>query len=395
MKDAIQEAAFHEWMKAGRGTVAGCTGMGKSRIAVMAIKWRLDMQPVASKKILLVVPTEALRDENWPAEIALWADSPKQLAYIMENLEIICYASVPKYQGKQYDLVIFDEVHHLTDRSGMIFTNNLMNYVLGLSATPPHAKNDPFKHALIRQFCPVVFIYSLDQGVEDGVIADYEIIVIIEPLDNINKVIPGGTKAKPFLTTEYAQYNHLSAIVKRAQSMPQGPHKENALKFSMLKRTRFVYDLPSKTALAKVLLSKLPAEARILTFCGGIEQSRELFGQDVYNSKDKKLDKLQHFKDLKIKRLGVVNAVDEGHNIPELDIAVIVQANSSNRTIVQRIGRVLRQREGHKGLIFILCSQGTQDESWIKKALEEFDSQKVTYIPSREIYTGQFFVDRQ
>jgi superfamily II DNA or RNA helicase len=344
-------------------------------------------------KILLVVPTEALRDENWPAELALWC-TEKELERVNKYLEIICYASAPMYQGNTYDLMIFDEVHHLTDRSGVLFSGNLVNYTLGLSATPPNPKADPFKHALIQQFCPVVFIYSLDQGVDDGVIADYEIVVIVEPLDNIKKNIQGGTKKAPFMTTEYAQYNYLSAIVKKTFAMADGPNKANAVKFAMLKRTRFVYDLPSKTELARVLLSKLPVDARILCFCGGIEQSRELFGENVYNSKDKKLDKLQEFKDLKIDRLGVVSAVDEGHNIPLLDIAVIVQASSSDRTIVQRIGRVLRVRDNHKGLVFILCSQGTQDESWIKKALESFDPQKITYIPSREIYTGQFFAGR-
>lgn len=391
MKDALQWAAFNEWKKMSRGTVAGATGIGKSKIAIMAIEWLMSVKPGA--RMLMVVPTEALRDENWPSEFAKWLD-PVTAAELSQQLEIICYASVPKYQGNHYDLVILDEVHHITERSGVLFTNNRIHRTLGLSATPPNAKADWTKHEIISTFCPVVFVYSLDQGVRDGVVADYEIVVVVEPLDNINKTIQGGTAKAPFMTTEYKQYEYLSNVVKKTQAMPQGPHKVNAMKFAMLRRTRFVYDLPSKTALAKEVLKRLPEDARIITFCGGIEQSRELFGEDVYNSKDKRLGKLQEFKDLKIKRLGVVNAVDEGHNIPGLDIALIVQTNSSDRTIIQRLGRILRHRPGHKGLAVILCSQGTQDESWIKKALLDLDPQKITYIPSREIYTGKFFENR-
>jgi superfamily II DNA or RNA helicase len=392
IKSGVQEAGFLKWVaNFMKGTVVFATGVGKSKLAIDAILYVLQEKP--SARILLVVPTEALRDENWPAEISKWV-SADQLELVNTQLEIICYASIPKYQSQIYDLLILDEVHHITERSEQIITGNVVRRVLGLSATPPDEKRDFDKHRIIQKYCPVVFSYNLDQGVDDGIVADFEIVVVMEPLDNINKTIVGGTKKKPFLTTEANQYKYLDQLCKRTMSMTAGPNKENAVKFSLLKRTRFIYNLPSKTKLVKEILSHFDEHTRILTFCGGIEQSRELFGEDVYNSKDKKNDKLNALKEGKINRIGVVDAVDEGHNIPGMDVAILAKITSNERQIVQRIGRIVRIRPNHKGLIFILCSIGTQDESWIKKALQDFDPQKITYIPSREIYTGEFFKNR-
>jgi superfamily II DNA or RNA helicase len=71
-------------------------------------------------------------------------------------------------------------------------------------------------------------------------------------------------------------------------------------------------------------------------------------------------------------------------------MGVVVQTNSNNRTLVQRLGRIVRYRENHRAVLFVLCTQGTQDESWVDDALKSIDPQRVMYIPEREIYSGEF-----
>jgi RNA polymerase primary sigma factor len=383
VKNAIQDAAFDRWVSRGKGTIAGATGIGKSRIAIMAIQHVRGINPQAS--IVIVVPTEALRDSNWPEEIKKWTGADS-----VEGVTLVCYKSADALSLDKIDLLILDEVHRITERSAALFSHNIVESVLGLSATPPDPKRDPIKEMIIKQYCPVVFTYGLDQGVEDGVVADFRIKVIVEPLDPINKTIVGGTKAKPFMTTEQSMYQYLDKMTRKAMSLPPGMSRDNAVRFSLLKRMRFIYNLPSKTRLAKAVLNQLDEDSRIIVFCGSIEQSRELLHEDVYNSKDKKGKKLDAFKAEEISRLGVVNAVDEGHNIPNLDIALIVQTNSNERSLVQRIGRVVRYRPGHVATVYILCAQGTVDETWIRKALENIDDSKIEYIPARDVYTGKF-----
>jgi superfamily II DNA or RNA helicase len=287
-------------------------------------------------------------------------------------------------------LLVWDEIHKITPLSAQALTNNYVRWILGLTATVPDPKRDPEKVAIINTYCPVVFVYTLDQGVADGVVADYHLFVIMDSLDNITANIQGGTKAKPFMTTEAKQYNYLDNVAKRTMAMAPGPKKADATKFAILRRMRFIYNLPSKTKLAATLLSKLPDTLRIITFCGSIKQSQELFGENVYNSENKKPNMLDAFKKMLINRIGVVDAVNEGHNIPGLDIGIIVQTNSNERSLIQRMGRVVRFREGHKAILFVLCTQGTQDEHWVRKATSDLDSTKITYLHSREIYSGNF-----
>lgn len=59
-RDERQEESLRKWlMSNGKGTVEGCTGYGKTRIALNAIKRILTKYPKI--KVLVVVPTDLLR----------------------------------------------------------------------------------------------------------------------------------------------------------------------------------------------------------------------------------------------------------------------------------------------------------------------------------------------
>jgi superfamily II DNA or RNA helicase len=137
-QDLIQKAAAEAWKKGGSwGLLAMATGTGKSRIAVdevteLYLNWSMGIpDPV----ILLVVPTEKLRDNNWEAEFEKW---DAKTAYT--GLQRYCYASLNKVRGQVIDLVILDEGHSLTEHNSQFFLNNSIKKVMMLSATPPDAK---------------------------------------------------------------------------------------------------------------------------------------------------------------------------------------------------------------------------------------------------------------
>lgn len=403
-KSELQLAWKTQWEKNGRkGTLAGATGLGKTKpaIDVMMALWEmykrsladeengmLTMFPITPPKILVVVPTEKLRDEGWPEEVKQW--------YGEEGMEMwktcvkaVCYISLHKYQSEHYSLVVLDEVHWITPLSALWFKQNTYEAIMGLTATSPDKNRDQEKYDIIKQFCPVIFSYSLDQGVEDGVVADFEINVVMVPLDDKAKVIPAGSKTKPFLTTESAHYDYLCKSIKKLYMLRNTPGQNVAtvdkrIMFETLRRTRFIYDLPSKTAMAKKLMDQMIGNKRTIVFCGSIKQSRILCGEEVFNSKDKSNGKFERFKAGEGSFLGVVNAANEGHNIKDLDQAIIVQVNSNERHLVQRIGRTVRAREGHKAVVWILCSQGTMDESWVGKSLANFDQSKIRYWSHKE-----------
>lgn len=401
VKDEIQKQVHTIWINTGRqGTVSAGTGFGKSRLAVMEVERMSNLNLLKKDDVLLVTPTEKLRDVNWPDEFKRWNCEKEFDAYIKP----ICFASLKKETGNHYKLVILDEIHRLTDLAATafqgdededaltgFFSGNLCDAVIGLTATVPDSKREPEKARIIAQVAPVIFSYSLDQGVEDGMIADYEIKIIECRLNSTDKNIQAGTKDKPFMTTEAKQYEYLEKNIRKFRMLAQKetiPAKaknfERLGMFATMARNRFISNLKSKTEMAKRCLAQINPDRRTLVFCGGIDQCNELLGDQVFHSKSGS-SAFERFNRKEISVLGVVNAANEGINFTDLDQSLILQIDSNSRNLVQRIGRNLRPRKGHKATIWILVVQETADERWLKKALEEFDSAKISYYSAKSV----------
>ena len=367
LKSKIQEECLDKARKVNYSMVVAATGVGKSKIAVDYAKEIVKENPLA--KILIIVPTEKLRDENWKEEFKKWeADG-----IWANNIDRSCYVSANKYIENNYDLVILDEIHNITPNNALFFSQNVVHKAIGLTATLPSdlEKTEILFNELDFQ---VVKTISLEQAVELGLVSPYNIKVIEVDLNNKDKDIKAGNKAKPFFQTEYAAYKYLDSTINRMMFS-----RSPALKFKLLQRMRFIYNLESKTKAAEYLLENvIPEQERTIIFSGGIKQAERL-NEHYFHSKTNDAD-LNSFKEGEINRLSCVNSLNEGHNIANLDNALVVQLNSKELNLVQRIGRVIRYREGHEATIYILMASNTQDEKWVNKALANFDKSKIEFI---------------
>lgn len=404
-KSELQASARAAWKARGsKGTLAACTGVGKTKPAIDEMMelwdtWHFDHAKSMEDgykftrpkhpKIIVVVPTETLRDEGWPAEVKKWyGDEGSDMWGV--SVTPVCYASLHKYDDGEWDLVILDEVHNLTAMSAQFFftSNNTVKRVLGLTATFPDRKQETFKWDLLQNIAPICFTYPLDQGVEDGLVSDFEINVVLTVLDNKDKYIEAGNAKKRFFQTEQGQYDYLHKIVKGLQikasvGVDNTGRTDKALMMMQMKLNRFIYTLRTKERLAKAVMDQEIGTKRCVVFAGGIEQSGRLCGKEVYDSKHKTNGALERFMSKETNILGAVSALNEGVNLNDVDMAIIVQVDSNPRTMTQRLGRVVRWREDHTAKIFILCVQNTLDESWLKNSLQSFDPKRIKYLASR------------
>lgn len=365
-REKLQLDAKIKWYNSNcKGTVAYATGTGKSKIAVDIVSENKDW-----KNVYLIVPTEKLRDENWKEEFKKW----KHLSDY-SKIKRLCYASIDKVEdSEEIDLVIADEFHNITEHNSSFFKKNKVKRILALTATPP---DDKIKLEIFNKYAPVIATYTIDQGVKDGIIAPYEITVIECRLDDKEKYVKAGTKEKPFYTTEQKHYEYLSKSI----LMLQYSKKKEVAKWKILERMRFIYNLRSKTELAKKLKDKFLKDKKSLIFCGSINQAEELSPYTFHSkTSDKNLNKLIKGS---INELASVECLNEGVNIPSMEAALIVQLNSKEKDAIQRIGRLLRFREGHLAKIYILVVTNTVDENWAKKALQGFSN--ITYVNYKNI----------
>ena len=369
VREKVQNEAIQAVVNNNGGMVAMATGSGKSRVAVELAKYYF--KPEDDFHAALLVPTEKLRDENWKEEFEKW-----EARNIWKHTERLCYASASKIGGNEYPIAILDEGHNITELASEFFLDNNVERTVLLTATPP---NDPIKLDILRRLgIKLVYELTLDQAVRLGFVAPYKITVITVPLDNVTKNIPGGNKANPFMTTEAACYAYWNKRVQACfgDQTPQGKAK---MKFAILGRMQFIYKIPSKTQVIKFLLDKvIPKEDRTIIFCGNIEQAEQVC-PTFYHSKSDSVA-YDAFKNESINRLSCVKAVNEGHNFPGVDSGIIGQLNSKEKDLVQRIGRLIRFRPGHEAHLYIVVSEGTQDEKWLETATENLDQSKIEYI---------------
>lgn len=368
VRGIVQEEAKQAVIKNNGGMIAMATGSGKSRVAVELAKYYINS---VDKSLSLIVPTEKLRDENWKEEYSKWnAD------YLWTPTIRLCYASASKIQNKDFELAILDEGHNITELSSEFFSNNKVERKVLLTATPP---SDPVKKEILKSLgITLVYELTLDQAVRLGFVAPYKITVVSVALDNTTKNIPGGTKLKPFMTTESAAYAYHCKAIQQAM-FDKTPSGRKRYQFAILRRMQFIYKIPSKTEVIKFLLEKvIPQDDRSLIFCGSIEQA-EAVCPNRYHSKSG--DKAYNaFKSEEINRLSCVKAINEGHNFPGVDSGIVGQLNSKEKDLVQRIGRLIRYRPGHEAHLYIVVSESTQDEKWLENAVENLDQSKIEYV---------------
>lgn len=364
----------------GSGSVFMATGTGKSKIPIDIAKKDLQTIPISNYRILLCVPTEKLRDKNWKEEFEKWeADEVWERC-----VERTCYVSMHKLKDKHYDLVILDEGHNITENNSVFFDNCTYDRVVLLTATMPRKIQ---KLEIIEKLgLNVVYTVTLDQAVEWGLVSPFSITVVYTSLEKVRKTVVAGTKSKPFLQTEFAAYKYLTDRINALKDEPVLTVQETSmLQMLIRKRMHLIYNLQSKTDAAKILLGKIPITERTLIFAGSIKQAEELCIHSFHSKSPKGSTTYNDFCEKKIDRLASVDSLNEGHNIPDLDRAVLVQITSNSLDIIQRIGRIVRFREGHLAKILIIVAKGTVDETWLSKAIADIDINRIKFMDFEQL----------
>lgn len=411
LKDKVQAEANIAIHDNDRSMIIGATGVGKTKIGIDRIDrelfrcWKTDSQ-IKSVNILLVVPTEKLRDIGWKEEFEKW-----HMINAWQFITPICYASLSSMINGNWDLVILDEVHNITPNNSIFFApenNNIIKKVVALTATEPR---DREKQQILKSIgLEVVYKIEMDIAVKLGLVSPYDIVAIGLDIDDTDKYVVGGTKEKRFYTTEKRAY------IYRQRQYLAAPTQRN-----ILARMRVIYDSKFKTeALKNILLHLVPEEERTLIFCATQAQANEVCPFRYYSkpTKPKKLrgtvtteqlekgidDLLAYDKKLQeyqgdislnafingaINRLASCNALNEGQNLPAVDLGLIGQMYGSDLRLIQRIGRHIRYRPGHRGKIVVLYIKDTVDEELTRSVLRKIDQNNITWIEYNKLRRGE------
>jgi len=332
-----QKLGVKKWIQAGcRGTLQWSTGVGKTRAAIIAIKSFLTNN--TGKKIVIVVPTEYLKVQ-WLQELAKFG------VYHDAVVEII--NSAIKISAK-IDFLILDEAHRIpSDTFYSIFKERNPSIVLGLSATFSRLDG---RHELLSRYCPICDVITIQEAITNKWLSPYkEYKVILEPGDigDYNFFNQQFNESFSFFNYDFnLAMKCLTNIIYRrtyGKAMGMKASDVDAIVFTWNRmlhaRKSYVMDHPLKIQVTrKILACRLDRKA--ITFSATIKQSEKIgLGYVVNSGNTKKKNRLsvEEFSKLKTGVIHTAKSLDEGVDIPGLNLAIILCNTSSQTQKTQRV----------------------------------------------------------
>jgi DNA repair helicase RAD25 len=78
-------------------------------------------------------------------------------------------------------------------------------------------------------------------------------------------------------------------------------------------------------------------------------------------SKEERRAVLEMFRRGEVKVIATSHVLDEGVDVPDASVAVVISGTGSPREFIQRLGRLLRPREGKRAVLYELVTRGTRE----------------------------------
>jgi superfamily II DNA or RNA helicase len=370
-----------------RGILYLCPRFGKIRTSVIILK-KLNLLCyyygdndglIALKNILICYPDNTIKTS--------WNNEFVQECVLQNNITYCNFRSLDKYiPSKKWDLIIIDEIHMLSEAQvGVLLSVPNSAKILGLTGTLSSTTEKYLWRALGLK---VLGRYPIEQAIEEGIIADYEIRVVKVDLDNNVKIFKSGSKKKGtglVYRTEKEQHNVLTWTINKLQA--EGKNAD----FVRLNRMRLLQSSIARTAKTKELLMQF-IDNRCLVFCGTTEicDKVSLF---VYHSDNKDSNILDSFLNgtpislgrgliTYINHLAVAKMLNQGITVKPIKYGIINSFDRNPETMAQRVSRFLSyeyDNPGKRGIIYIICTTEKDELEKLEKALSFFDNKKIIY----------------
>ncbi len=369
---AYQQAALDAWIAhGGRGMVVLPTGAGKTVLALMAVAH-------AGVRTLVVVPTIELLHQ-WREALIQKLGLPETLVGMIGGgvrqsrpVTVITYdsAAMPRRKLDTWGLLIFDEAHHLPAAAyRRIAEGSAAPLRLGLSATPDrsdgrHADLDTLvgseiyrqgpralsrdRHiAAYRERRVFVSLSAEEQSRYDALTAEYRWYLVTHRSDLGGAYGPAMFEAlirrsgfDPAARQALAAQRKARMLALNAESKIQAVEellqRHQGDRVIVFSEYNLLVDAISKRLLIPAITYRTPADERKTTLAA--------FRSGAYT------------------KLVTGRVLNEGVDVPDANVAIVVSGSSTPREYIQRLGRVLRPKPG-EAVLYELVTRGTSEEN--------------------------------
>ncbi|EAW38007.1 DEAD/DEAH box helicase [Lyngbya sp. PCC 8106] len=366
---AHQQEALTAWRQTqSQGVVILPTASGKTYLAQMAMQ-------ATSNSTLIVVPTLDLMHQ-WYAhlkaafpdlEIGLLGGGSRDKTPIL----VATYDSATIHAetiGNKYGLLVFDECHHLpTDFYRVIAEYAIAPYRLGLTATPDRSDG---KHSDLHYLIgPNVYSKTPEQLAGVALAEHKNVQIFVSLSQQEQKVYQDKIKIRnDFLKDNKIRLASLEGWKNFVMISSRSPTGRRAM-LAHRQAKEIALCTEGKLRVLTNLLSQHYPE-RILIFTGDnatvYRISRDfLIPAITHQTPVKERHQiLSKFRQGEYKTLVASHVLNEGVDVPDARIAIILSGTASEREYIQRLGRVLRKgsQANKQAVLYEVVTENTAEE---------------------------------
>ncbi|WP_333638966.1 DEAD/DEAH box helicase [Pyrobaculum aerophilum] len=334
----FQVEAVENWTSHGmRGTVIIPTGGGKTFVGLEA------MYRAGTSAIVLVVTKELAA--QWAERIRKYLGvSPGVLGggyKEVRDVTVAIYNSAVKHIDElrgRFGLVIFDEAHHVPAETFKEVALSLESpFRLALSATPE--REDQNEHLIYEAVGPPVYRASYRSMIEAG---------LVVPVEHY-RIYVRMTREEEALYASLPQNNAIvlrNAAAKASKKIPIA---------------------------VRVVVQEVALGSKVLVFTQFIDQAEELYkrlresgiaAELITSEEGNREAAFRRFSNGLSKVVVTTTVLDEGVDVPDAEVAVIVSGTGSRRQMIQRVGRVVRATAGKRAArVYEIITRNTIEEA--------------------------------
>lgn len=283
---------------------------------------------------------------------------------IKKNIECILYQSLKNHVDKNYDYLILDECHKITE--GYLKYINKIKYkkLIAMTGTLPNNQNK--KDLFDKLGLTLVMDYSIRDAIKDKNVAPYKIKFIdhnLNTLPDIKVTYNKNGEVKTFYISEQQDYNNIS---RKIEEFKLNQDYANLKKYAILR----IKKLNSYNSIIPKIKDYINnnKNKRVLIFV----ENTTIASKFKYHYNSKSDDKyFKAFQEEKIPYLVLVNKAATGVTYENMDGCLLTVINKSNTNLLQKIFRTVLYRENYTSEINILRYNNTVHSTYINDILNE------------------------
>jgi superfamily II DNA or RNA helicase len=374
--------ALTSWLRCGRrGVVEAVTGSGKTDVAIAAAADALRRD----RFVLVLVPSRVLM-EQWQARLSValpdarigrlgdsGRDAPESCDILIATRHsAAAYKPVPP--GDRGGLLIADECHGLGGRTLRRAMLPQYEERLGLTATLERT-DDAVTELLLPYFGGICYRYGFAEAIADGVCARPRVALVGITLSAEERLEYVATEQQLVQARHHLRRVHgvplepfgaFLAAVGHLAERDAGPDGRAARDYldAFSKRRQIVAQSSGKYELLGQFGPAIKAADGALIFTETVRAANHAINRldplvaiELITGSTARRQRRDILDDLRARRLDAVAAprvLDEGIDVPDANLGIVMSASRTRRQMIQRMGRILRRKRPLVGARFVI-----------------------------------------